>query len=209
MARGAISASLEGSLPRPSTAPRTSASLEGSEAYPRGSTPTPPRSRVTSLPSRKRIDSISLEVTPRRKVQTAICSPTRRTEALNANNSAAAPGSDGVWPPLRATTAPGVPSANSGHCSTIPGAVATLWEHATHCANVRGAAPSTVLPTLCTSSAAGPSNGMGTTLGRGSSLDQIKTPACRTLGMPPRQSQGTVLSAGATMPPAGAARTPA
>ena len=50
--RGAISASLEGSPPRPSTAPRISASLEGSE--------------------RERIDSVSLEATPRRKGQTAL-----------------------------------------------------------------------------------------------------------------------------------------
>ena len=58
----------------------------------------------------------------------------------------------------------------------IPRAVATLCEPATHCADVLGAAPSTVLPTPCTSSAAGPSNGMGTTLGRGPNLDSIKTP---------------------------------
>ena len=85
----------------------------------------------------------------------------------------------------------GVLSTNSGHCTTIPGAVAPLWEPATHCANVRGAVPSTVLPTPRTYSAAGPSNGMGTTLGRGPSLDQIKTPTCRTLGTLPRHAWGT------------------
>ena len=77
----------------------------------------------------------------------AIHSPARRTEALNANNSAAAPGSDGVRPPLRTVAVTGVLSTNSGHCSAIPGAVAPLWEPATHCANVRGAPPSTVLLT--------------------------------------------------------------
>ena len=45
----------------------------------------------------------------------------------------------------------GVPSANSGHCFAIPDTVAPLWEPAMHCANVRGAVPSTVLPTPCTS----------------------------------------------------------
>jgi len=163
-----------------------------------------------SLPSRKQIDCVSLEATPRRKGQTAIRSPARRMEALNANNSTAAPGSDGVRStPLRTATAPGVPSANSDHCSTIPGAVATLWEPATHCADVLGTAPSTVLPTPRTFSAVEPSNGMGMTLGRSPNLDPIKTPACRTLGTPPRQVQGTVPSTGATMPPAGAARMPA
>ena len=33
----------------------------------------------------------------------------------------------------------------------IESAVAPLWEPATHCANVRGAVPATVLPTPCTS----------------------------------------------------------
>ena len=178
--RGANSASLEGSPSGPSTAPRVSASLE---------------------------------TTPRQKGQTTIRSPSRRTEALNANHSSATPRSDGVRPPLRTVAATRVLSANSGHCTAIPSAVAPLWEPAMHCANVRGAVPSTVLPTPCTSLVLSPpqepSNGMGTTLGRGPDLDQIKTPACRTLGTPPRQVQGTVPSTGATMPPAGAARTPA
>ena len=89
----------------------------------------------------------------------------------------------------------------------IPRAVATLCEPATHCADVLGAAPSNVLPTPCTFAAAGPPNGMGTTLGRGPNLDPIRTPACRTLGMPPHEVQGTVPSTGAAI--AGAARTPA
>ena len=88
--------------------------------------------------------------------------------------------------------------------SLLPGAVATQWEPATHCADVLGTALATVLPIPSTSSAAGPSNGMGTTLGRGPNLDPIKTPACRTLGTPPCQVQGTVPSTRATMLPAGA-----
>jgi len=133
-------------------------------------------------------------------------------EVLNANHSVAAPGADGVRLPLRTVAATRVLSANSGHCTAIPGAMAPLWEPATHCANVRGAPLSTVLPTPRTfhvlSPPQEPSNGMGTTLGCGPDLDQIKTPACRTLGTPPRQVQGTVPSTGATIPPAGAARTP-
>jgi len=139
----------------------------------------------------------------------AIRSPTRCTGALNANHFTAAPESDGVRLPLRIVAVTGVLSTNSGHCSAIPGTMASLWEPATHCAYVLGAAPSTVLPTPRTFSAVEPSNGMGTTLGRGPNLDPIKTPACRTLGTPPRQVQGTVPSTGATMPPAGAARIPA
>ena len=81
----------------------------------------------------------------------AIHSPAGRTEALNANNSTAAPGSDGVRPPLRTVTVTRVLFANSDHCTAIPGAVAPLWEPAMHCANMRGAIPSTVLPTPCTS----------------------------------------------------------
>jgi len=72
--------------------------------------------------------------------------------------------------------------------------MAPLWEPATHCANVRGAPPSTVLPTPRTfhvlSPPQEPSNGMGTTLGRGPDLDQIKTPACRTLGTPHVKCRG-------------------
>ena len=169
--------------------------------------PTPPRSRVTSQPSGKRINSISLEATPRRKGQTAhpltrspyvgIKSQQLRCSTRVRRHQAATPHSNSTRSPVRQLR------------SLLPGAVATLWEPVTHCADVLGTALATVLHIPSTSSAAGPSNGMGTTLGRGPNLDPIKTPACRTLGMPPRQSQGTVLSAGATMPPAGAARTPA
>ena len=169
----------------------------------------PPRSRVASLPSSEQIDSASLEATPRRKGQTAVRSAAHRTEALNANSSATAPGSDGVRPPLRTVAVTGALSTNSSHCTAIPGVVAPLWEPAMHCANMRGAAPSTVLPTPCTSSAASPSNGMGMNLGRGPSLDQIKTPACRTLETLPQRAQRIVPSTATTTPPAGAARTPA
>ena len=44
----------------------------------------------------------------------------------------------------------GVLPTNSGHCTAIPGAVTPLWEPAIHCANVRGTAPATMLPTPCT-----------------------------------------------------------
>ena len=59
--------------------------------------------------------------------------------------------SGGVRPPRRTAGVTGVPSANSGHCSAIPGPVATLWEPATPCADVPGTAPTTVLPTPRTS----------------------------------------------------------
>jgi len=52
-------------------------------------------------------------------------------EALNDNHSSTAPRSDGVRPPLPTVAVTGVPSANSGHCSAMPDAVATLWEPAT------------------------------------------------------------------------------
>ena len=48
--------------------------------------------------------------------------------------------SDGVRPPYRTAAVTGVPSASSGHCSAIPGTVATLWEPAVHCAGVPDAA---------------------------------------------------------------------
>ena len=139
-------------------------------------------------------------------------SPARRTEALNANHSAAAPGSDGVRPPLRTVAVTRVLSANSGHCS---GHLRRCGDTVGTCDAVRdvlGTAPATVLPTPCTSFVLSPpqepSNGMGTALGRGPDLDQIKTPVCRTLGIPPRLAQGTVPSTATTTPPTGAARTP-
>ena len=99
----------------PQTRGAISASLEGS----------PPR------PSTTPHVFASLEATPRRKGQTAIYPPARRTEALNANNSATAPGSDGVRPPLRTVAVTRVISDNSDHCSANPGAVAALWEPGT------------------------------------------------------------------------------
>jgi len=96
--------------------------------------------------------------------------------------------SDGVRPPCRTAVRTGVPFANSGQCSAIPGAVATLWEPATSCADVPGTALITVLPTPRTFSSAGPSTGMGATLERGLDLDQEQSPARRTLGAMPAQA---------------------
>ena len=115
---------------RPSTAPHVSASLEGSE---------PTLEQGESSPSRSRPP---LDV----KDKQPFCSPARRTEALNANHSFTAPSTDGVRPPFPTVAVTGVPSANSGHCSAIPGAVAALWvlrrgtQRARHCSR-------TILPT--------------------------------------------------------------
>jgi len=125
-----------------------SVSLEGSHRDPRPRPASPPRSRVASLPSGRRIVSASLEgsestlergeSSPSRsrppldeRDKRPFRSPTRRTEALNANHSSTAPRTDGVRPPFPTVAVTGVPSANSGHCSAIPDAVATLWEPAT------------------------------------------------------------------------------
>ena len=110
----------------------------------------PLRSRVVSLPSRDRIDSASLEGREptlggadrlrlaqghpsTEETNGPSARPPRCTEALNANHSLAAPGSDDVRPPFPTVAVTGVPSANSGHCSAIPGTVATLWEPVTLC----------------------------------------------------------------------------
>ena len=107
-----------------------------------------PHSRVASLPSGRRIVSALLEgseptlargeSSPSRsrppldeEDKQPFHSPARRTEALNANHSSTAPRSDGVSPPFPIVAVTGVPSTNSGHCSAIPDAVATLWEPAT------------------------------------------------------------------------------
>jgi len=100
---------------RPSTAPHVSASLEGSE---------PTLEQGESSPSRSRPP---LDVKDKRP----FCSPARRTGALNATHSSTAPRTDGVRPLFPTVAMTGVPSANSGHCSAIPDAVATLWEPAT------------------------------------------------------------------------------
>ena len=122
--------------------------LEGSHRDPQPRPTSPPRSRVASLPSGRRIVSASLEgsepnlergeSSPSRsrppldeKDKRPFRLPARRTEALNVNHSSTAPRSDGVRPPFPIVTVTGVPSANSGHCSAIPDAMATLWEPAT------------------------------------------------------------------------------
>src|SRR6185312_957815 len=180
---------------RPSTAPRVSALLEGSE-------PTLGEAKSSPSPSRPPLD---------RKDKRPFRSPAHRTEALNSNHSSVASGSDGVRQPLRVVAVTEVPSANSGYCSAIPDAVATLWEPATQCKTCSAL----LQPLYCqfpmllrTFPSAEPSNGMGTTLGSGSGLDQDKTLACRTLGTPPRHAWRTVPPTATTTPPAGAARTP-
>ena len=117
--------------------------------------------------------------------------------------------SDDVRPPCITAAVTGVLPANSGHCSAILGTVATLWEPATPCADAPGTSLSTVLPTPCTFSFAEPSTGVGATLGRGTDLDQSKTPASRTLDAPPRQAWRTVPSTATTTTPTGATRTAA
>ena len=114
--RGVISASLEGSPPKPSTAPAP-----------------PPRSRVASLPSEGRIISASLEATPHRKRQTALPLTRLPYGGINANHSSIVLESDGVRPPFPTVAVTGVSSANSDHCFAIPDAVAALWEPATQC----------------------------------------------------------------------------
>ena len=52
--------------------------------------------------------------------------PLIRVLVINDNHSSTAPGSDGVRPPFPTVAVTGVSSANSGHCSAIPDAVATL-----------------------------------------------------------------------------------
>ena len=111
---------------------------------PRPRPASPPRSRVANLPSRRQIISASLEgseptleqgeSSPHRsrppvdvKDKWTFHLPARCTEALNANHSSTAPRTDGVRPPFPTVAVTGVPSANSGHCSAIPDAVAALW----------------------------------------------------------------------------------
>ena len=117
--------------------------------------------------------------------------------------------SNDIRPPCRTAAVTGVPSANYGLCSAIPGTAATLWVPATLCADVPGTAPTTVLPTPRTFSTAEPSIGMGATLERGLGLDWSKTPAWRTLGALPRHAWRTVLSAATATTLTGAMRTPA
>ena len=89
---GAISASLEASPPRPSTAHHISASLE-SRDLPSESRQSPPRSRPPRPSPPRGLgsggNSASLEATLDRQNKQPICSPTRLTEAFNANHSTA------------------------------------------------------------------------------------------------------------------------
>jgi hypothetical protein len=101
---------------------------------------------------------------------------------LNANHSSAVLKTDGVRPPSPTVAVTGVPSANSGHCSVIPGVVA----HCGTCGagrSVLGTAPRTILPTLAVRTPPHRTNGPGPTscLGRG--------PA--TLRAPPRGTYST------------------
>ena len=125
-----------------------SVSLEGTHRGPRLRPASPPRSRAANLPSSRQIISSSLEGSepaleqgepspprsrpPLNEEDKRPCrSPARRTEALNANHSSTEPRTDGVRPPFLTVAVTRVPSANSGHCSAIPDAVAALWEPAT------------------------------------------------------------------------------
>ena len=106
--------------------------------------------------------------------------------------------SAGVRPPRRTAGVTGVPSTNSGHCAAIPGAVLTLWEPATRCADTPSTTPATVLPTpriflYCR------------TLRWCTDLDQRKTTVNRTLGAPPSRARRTVLSTATDTPPTGVA----
>ena len=180
---------------------------------PRQRPASPPHSRVASLPSSKRIDSASLEATPRRKGQTAIRSPVRRTEVLNAHHFAVAPGSDSVRPPLRTAAVTRVLSANSGHCSGHPRRCGDTVGTCDAVRDVLGTATATVLPTPRTSLVLSPPRNPRTAWAQPSeaapTFDQDRTPACRTLGAPPRHAWRTVPPTTTTMPPAGVTRMPA
>src|SRR6185312_9321523 len=71
--------------------------------------------------------------TPRQKGQTTLPLTRPPWGGINANHFSTAPGSDSARPPSPTVAVTGVLSANSGHCSTIPDAVTTLWEPATQC----------------------------------------------------------------------------
>ena len=73
------------------------------------------------------------KATPRQKGQTVLPLTRPPWGGINANHFSTAPGSDGARPPSPTVAVTGVLSANSGHCSTIPDAVTTLWEPATQC----------------------------------------------------------------------------
>ena len=71
--------------------------------------------------------------------------------------------------------------------SLLPGAVAALWEPATQCKMCSALLQLLFCQLLHTFPSVEPPNGMGTTLGSDSGLDQDKTLACRTLGTPARR----------------------
>jgi len=73
------------------------------------------------------------KATPRQKGQTVLPLTRPSWGGINANHFSTAPGSDGARPPSPTVAVTGVLSANSGHCSTIPDAVTTLWEPAAQC----------------------------------------------------------------------------
>ena len=124
----------------PSAPPRTrgaiSASLEGSHRDPRLRPASPPRSKVANLPSSGQLISASLEgseptlggVT---HLRFARGHPSAQGTNSPANHSSTVLSMDGVRLPFPTVAVTGVPSANSGHCSAIPDAVATLWEPTT------------------------------------------------------------------------------
>ena len=133
--RGVISALLEGSPLKPSTAPAP-----------------PPRSRVASLPSREQIDSASLEATPRQEGQTAL--PLTRPPY---GGIKCQPLIHSAWVRWRQAATP-----RSG-CDRSP--IRQLWsllDHSRHCSDtvgtcnavqdVLGTTPATVLSTSHTSS---------------------------------------------------------
>ena len=116
--RGVISASLEGSPPKPSTAPRASASLED----------TPRQKGQTALPlTRPPYEGIK-------------CQPVLHSARVR-RRQAATPHSGSDRSPVLQLR------------SLLPGAVATLWEPATHCADVPGTALATVPATVAVDSA--------------------------------------------------------
>jgi len=71
------------------------------------------------------------KATPRQKGQTVLPLTRPPYGGINANHSSTAPKLDGIRPPFPTVAGTGVSSANSGHCSAIPDAVAILWEPAT------------------------------------------------------------------------------
>jgi len=68
------------------------------------------------------------KATPRQNGQMVLPLTRPPWGGINANHFSTAPGSDGARPPSPTVDVIGVLSANSGHCSTIPDAVTTLWD---------------------------------------------------------------------------------